>query len=303
MKIQNSIAVALIASLVLSSCNNDEVRETPNGFKFRLIEKGDGRVAIPGDVVVMDLTILDDDDSVWYSSKNGDIPEMVKIREESMKSMELGLVETFRMVSKGDSIVLMMKADDFFPLVWKSPPPRFVDPESIFSAQVLCRDVLDSTAFRKFVKELEAATKDTMIEEEAPQASIPPAEQLELDKTIIEAYLRSKNMKAETLPSGLSYILKKKGTGENIKNGDFATMRYAGQNLDGREFDSGEYSYTVGNGEVIEGWDEIAKVMKEGTSLTVFIPSGLAYKAGGRPPVIMPNAILIFDMECISVRR
>jgi FKBP-type peptidyl-prolyl cis-trans isomerase len=110
-------------------------------------------------------------------------------------------------------------------------------------------------------------------------------------------------MKAIALPSGMRYILKTAGTGPTIKNGDLVVMKYAGQNLDGSEFDSGEYTYTVGRQEVIDGWDQIALVMKQGTALTVFIPSSLAYKASGRPPVIMPDAVLVFDMEVLSVKN
>jgi FKBP-type peptidyl-prolyl cis-trans isomerase len=283
------------------------VRETPNGVKFTIVKKGDGRLAKPGEVVIMDMLIHDDDDSTWHDSRLDIYPEMVKIMDESMKPTEHGLQETFRMISRGDSIIVKMSVKDFFPLVWNTGPPAYMDPEATMTTRILCREVLDSAGYRKFITELDSINTARNVErfEQSGQPSASaatPTEQLELDGKIIDAYLRSKSVSAQKLPNGLRYILKKEGTGETIKDGDFVTMKYAGQNLDGKEFDSGEYGFTVGRQEVILGWDEIAKIMKQGTSLVVFIPSGMAYGPGGRPP-IMPNAILIFDMECIGLKR
>jgi FKBP-type peptidyl-prolyl cis-trans isomerase len=304
MRMRISLAV-LLSCVILSSCNNGNQRETPSGFKFDVIKQGDGRLPKPGDIVIMDMLIYDGNDSLWHDSRSDVYPEMVKILDESMKETEHGLTETFRMMSKGDSIVIKMEAKDFFPLVWNSAPPAYMDPEAPMTTQVLCRDILDSASYRTFIARLDSvnnAQQMERFERSSQEAASTAIEQLALDGKIIDAYLRSKGVRAETLPSGLRYILKKEGTGALIKDGDFVTMRYAGQNLDGKEFDSGEYSFTVGRQEVIRGWDEIAKIMKQGTALTVFIPSGMAYGPGGRPP-IMPNAILIFDMECIGLKR
>ncbi|HZY80724.1 MAG TPA: FKBP-type peptidyl-prolyl cis-trans isomerase [Cyclobacteriaceae bacterium] len=306
MKFLNPISVVIIACVVLASCNSGEVRETPNGVKFTIVKKGDGVLAKPGEVVIMDMLIHDEDDSLWHDSRADVFPEMVKIMDESMKPTEHGLQETFRMISKGDSIVVKMAVKDFFPMVWNTGPPAYLDPDALMITEILCKDIMDSTAFRKYATRLDSLNKAKVAErmEQTPEPSASsPAAQLELDGQIIDAYLRSKGMTAQRMTNGLWYIMKKEGTGAVIKTGDQATMKYAGQNLDGREFDSGEYTFTVGNQEVIQGWDEIAKIMKQGTSLTVFIPSGMAYGPGGRPPVIMPNAILIFDMECIGLRR
>lgn len=306
-RIRITVIIVLTACVALWSCEKGDTRETPSGFKFSVIKKGDGRLPKVGEVVIMDMIITDSNDSLWHNSKLEQYPEMAQIAPEAMKETEHGLVETFRLISKGDSIVLRMRASEFFPLVWRATVPSYMDPATVFTTHVLCREILDSTGYREFITKLDsinfAKGEDRYDDLQEKMTSSPADDQLATDMNIIDAYLSSKNMTAQKLPSGLRYILKKEGKGATAKDGDFATMRYTGQNLDGREFDSGEYGYTIGIREVIEGWDEIAKVMKEGTSLTVFIPSTMAYGHGGRPPVIMPDAILIFDMECLSLKR
>jgi FKBP-type peptidyl-prolyl cis-trans isomerase len=291
---------------VMASCNKSDVRETPGGFKFSYVKKGDGDVAKPGEILIIDMAIVDENDSVWYDNRASDYPEMVKIADESKKATETGITEAFRMLSKGDSILFDMRAKDFFPTVWRTNPPAGMDEQTMFTFQILCREVLDDAGATKFQVERDSIHK-IREEERAVQREQQMAEYLKeqtaKDVIVIDNYLKEKGIKALELPSGLRYVLKAKGEGETIVEGDLVNAKYAGQTLDGREFDSGEYSFQVGKREVIQGWDLIAQSMKKGTSLTVFIPSTMAYGRGGRPPVIMPDAILIFDMEILSVKK
>jgi len=122
-----------------------------------------------------------------------------------------------------------------------------------------------------------------------------------------EAFL-AENKKKEgvvTLPSGLQYKVITEGTGKMPKLTDTVTVNYKGTLVDGTEFDS---SYKRGqpatfpvNG-VIPGWTEALQLMKEGSKWQVFIPSNLAYGERGAGNLIAPNAVLIFDVELISVK-
>ncbi len=110
-----------------------------------------------------------------------------------------------------------------------------------------------------------------------------------------------------TTASGLTYIVTKNGTGAQLKAGDTIIVNYTGLLTNGIKFDSsldrGEpISFPLGAGKVIKGWDEAFQNFKVGDHATLIIPSSIAYSSEGRPPVIPPNATLIFVVEVVGVQ-
>ena len=96
------------------------------------------------------------------------------------------------------------------------------------------------------------------------------------------------------------------GTGAEAKNGDTVTVNYAGTFDDGKKFDSSydrkqPFSFTLGVGQVIKGWDLGVAGMKAGGKRQLVIPSKLGYGPNGQPPVIPPDATLHFTVELLSV--
>ncbi|MDK9707601.1 MAG: FKBP-type peptidyl-prolyl cis-trans isomerase [Desulforhopalus sp.] len=117
------------------------------------------------------------------------------------------------------------------------------------------------------------------------------------------------NMKKEgvkTLPSGLQYKVITEGKGKSPSATDTVTVQYTGRLVDGTEFDSsykrGEAATFVVNG-VVKGWTEALQLMKEGSKWQLFLPSNLAYgETGTVGGPIGPNAVLIFDVELVSLQ-
>ena len=115
----------------------------------------------------------------------------------------------------------------------------------------------------------------------------------------------------ETLPSGLKYKDEVVGTGPEPKSGQRVTVHYTGW-LDqggtkGKKFDSSRdrnqpFTFTLGAGEVIQGWDLGVASMKAGGKRVLVIPPDLGYGARGAGGVIPPNATLIFDVELIGAK-
>ena len=110
-----------------------------------------------------------------------------------------------------------------------------------------------------------------------------------------------------TTESGLQYIDLVVGTGRQAELGDTATVHYTGWLADGRKFDSSvdrkePFSFRVGAGQVIKGWDEGVGTMKVGGKRKLTIPPQLGYGARGAGNVIPPNATLTFDVELLGLR-
>lgn len=99
----------------------------------------------------------------------------------------------------------------------------------------------------------------------------------------------------------------KEGTGEAIVAGKIAVVEYTGMFTDGKVFDSSiprgtPFEFTVGAGQVIEGWDIGVLGMKVGEEARLVIPGKYAYGEQGVGGVIPPNATLIFDVKLIGIK-
>lgn len=110
-----------------------------------------------------------------------------------------------------------------------------------------------------------------------------------------------------TTPSGLRYRDTVVGNGPSPRQGQRVSVHYTGWLTDGSKFDSSRdrgqpFTFSLGRGEVIKGWDEGVASMKIGGRRKLTIPSDLGYGPRGMPPVIPPNATLIFDVELLGVQ-
>lgn len=105
-----------------------------------------------------------------------------------------------------------------------------------------------------------------------------------------------------TTESGLKYEEIQCGEGEEAGRGDTVSVKYRGTLENGKEFDAGTYPFQIGAGMVIPGWEEGIAGMKVGGKRKLIIPPDLAYGAQGSPPVIPPNATLIFDVELLEIQ-
>ena len=107
--------------------------------------------------------------------------------------------------------------------------------------------------------------------------------------------------------SGLQYWEIRVGNGEVAKEGSHVRVHYSGWLTTGKKFDSSvdrgqPFDFTIGNGEVIKGWEEGVAGMKVGGKRQLRIPPELGYGADGSPPDIPANATLIFDIQLLAVQ-
>lgn len=122
---------------------------------------------------------------------------------------------------------------------------------------------------------------------------------------------KKKTKPTVTVPKGVSpenFATKEieEGTGPEAKAGDNVTVQYVGVGYDSEEeFDSSwgkePFTFTLGAGQVIKGWDQGVEGMKVGGRRELLIPGDLAYGPEGRPPTIGPNETLIFVIDLLAV--
>ena len=109
-----------------------------------------------------------------------------------------------------------------------------------------------------------------------------------------------------TTDSGLQYVVIEEGDGASPQAGQRVFVHYVGTLEDGTKFDSSRdrgrpFDFTIGQGQVIKGWDEGVGMMKVGDRRKLIIPPDLGYGARGAGGVIPPNATLIFDVELLRI--
>jgi FKBP-type peptidyl-prolyl cis-trans isomerase len=130
----------------------------------------------------------------------------------------------------------------------------------------------------------------------------------EKNKAEGEKFLKENGAKegVTTTESGLQYKILKKGTGEKPALTDKVSVNYKGSLIDGTEFDS---SYKRGKpaefavNRVVKGWTEALQLMPVGSKWQVFIPSNLGYGERGAGAKIGPNAVLIFEVELLEIKK
>jgi FKBP-type peptidyl-prolyl cis-trans isomerase len=136
--------------------------------------------------------------------------------------------------------------------------------------------------------------------------------QADIDDALLQKYFKDNKIVASKTPSGLYYVITQKGTGENAKDGQTVSVNYTGKTMDGKAFDSNTdpafghvqpFSFGLGKHQVITGWDEGLALFNTGAKGVLYIPSGMAYGPISPDPSRIPaNAIMIFDVELVSVQ-
>jgi peptidylprolyl isomerase len=141
-----------------------------------------------------------------------------------------------------------------------------------------------------------------MVFSKGPAQRAPEADPDQVDVEVAQAAAEE-----VTTASGLRYTDLKKGTGAMPRAGQKVVVHYTGWLTDGTKFDSSHdrrepFTFNVGKGMVIKGWDEGVASMQIGGKRKLIIPSDLGYGPRGAGGKIPPNATLVFEVELLDVR-
>lgn len=283
---RSALMLALCAGaflFIMSGCKNGMTRfkETPTGLKYKIIEDESGDVAQPGDYMKITVRTVVHDSVLMDTYKQG--PGYQWLPLQKLSGRRFDLMEGLSLLSKGDSAEFVVPADSVMNPINRPP---FVEKGDKIHFYVKVLDIADE---EKYQSEL-AKTKE---------------QQGVKDEQIIKSYLDSTHQQATRTENGVFVVVNKEGTGPLPQNGQEVSIMYTGKSLEGKPFDSNEDSsfhhtqpltFIVGQGRTIPGMEEGVATLKEGADATLYIPSGLAYGPHGRPPVIMPNQVLVFHV-------
>lgn len=303
MKITHVLFAAMVATTI--ACSSSE-KETPNGFKYTVIAKGDGNLAKPGQLLLVDFTFKDSKDSVWNDTYKAGMPAPVMINDSAQIATEIGIMQMFRLLSPGDSVTCTMPIKKFFADMAGGPVPPNVD------------STLTMTYIFKVKEITEVANYQAA---QAKVAEEKSAKQLQSDIEAIDKFLTEKGIAAEKMENGIRYVMSKAGKGENAKSQQNVKVNYAGYTMEGVYFDSniktiaqekgvynpgrepyGPMDVTIDQSGVIKGWHEALKVLNKGAKATFYIPSTLGWGPNRVSEVIKENQITVFDIEVLEIK-
>ncbi len=275
--------------------NKVTVAPSDSGVYIIVQNPGSGRSIAKTDFVKINLTVSSIDGKKIFSTLDQNKP----ITFEYGKPFDTkGFDQAIATMKKGSkATVLVPSAMGFGEQGKKDMSGKdIVSPYSpvIYDIEVL--DLKTKAENEKAVKDEEAAKKKTA------------AEAMTTEPLQIQKYLKDNNITAKPTASGLYYIEKVKGKGPLAKAGNKVKVHYTGKLMNGKVFDSSldkkpatPFEFTLGQGQVIPGWDEGLVLMSAGGKATLILPSKLAYGERGAGADIPAYSPLVFDVELISI--
>lgn len=284
-KLMNAIMTIVVVSVLLFGCDGNEFKTSTDGYEYKYIKKGTGDLPKNGEIVVYNMKYIDEKDSLIFET-DADQPAYVPF--DSMQWSNMGpLYKAFKIIKEGDSILIKVPTKTLFEESFRAAVPPSLNPEGSVTFCI--------------------GASSIMTEEEMEMEAMAKSEkQMGTDVEVIDQYLEDNNISAQSTDSGLRYVIEVEGTGNYPQPGDNVTVNYRGSLLDGTQFDSSfdrnePFTFTIGQRQVIMGWDEGIALMKAGGKGTLYIPSPMAYGERGAGGVIPPNSVLKFDVELIKI--
>lgn len=286
--LKTMFGVAVIA-VVISGCDNVDFKKTKGGMPYKLYPAKEGKKAVVGGYLKVNM-ITKKNDSVLQTTY-GSAPTYIPVTKESQP---YDLSEIISTLKEGDSVYSERLVDTFMKRTPGQLPPSFKSGDKIITSL-------------KVLKVLNTE-EETRLDYEKEQTKAS-AGQLKIDDKTLSDFFAKNNIKADKIGGGTYVQILTPGTGEQVAEGKFVSLKYKGTTLAGKVFDTNmdsSFNHTdpmdlvVGSQPLIKGFEEGIKELKEGAKAKIYIPSALAYGTNA-PPEIGPNANLVFDIEVLKV--
>ena len=275
--------------------NKVTVAPTASGIYIIAQNPGSGRGIVKSDFVKINLTVSSIEGKKIFSTLDQNQP----INFEFGKPFDTkGFDEAIATMKKGSKATVVVPSAMGFGAQSKKDG-QGQDILTPYSPVVYDIEVLDLKT---------KAENDKAIKEEEANKKKAAAEAVAKEPSLIQQYIKDNKITVKPTASGLYFIEKVAGKGTKAKAGDKVKVHYTGKLLNGKVFDSSltrkpvtPFEFTIGQGQVIPGWDEGIAMMSAGEKATILVPSKLGYGPQGMGNNIPAYSPLVFDVELISI--
>ena len=288
--LQNSDTLALEKYLQI---NNIKTEKTSDGIYFSTDVEGKGALPQSGDYLQIQYTTELLDGRVVDSNERN-VPFIFQLGFRHVLPIWDNMLSQFKI---GSTVSLFVPPE----MAYGSAGYTGIPPNTPVIFKIKLEKILsisDYEASMKAVEDIERA------EFKKKEIAI-----FDADNKTIDAYIAKNKLKIEKTPSGARVVVNKSDSGAKITNGQKVSVFYEGSFLDGKVFDSNfgktPFSFIVGEGKVIAGWEESIKLMKNKSESTVLLPSRLGYGATPLDDgkiIILGNSILVFKIKVVEVQ-
>ena len=286
----------VLFGMTILACSSDSGSKltTDRGYQYIFHKDIDGPTPQIGEYAYFHIVMRHKDSVLNTSYTMSELPRMRIPAPEDYTSETPAILDALSLMSVGDSVTL------FFPLdSLESVPPAFAEIDIIEYDMVMMEIKTDE----QFKAEMQAV----MMEREAAmeEARAREAEVASMAKSVLDSYNSGTLENIQTTPEGLEYVIHEPGEGPKAKNGDLVAVHYYGTFMDGKMFDNSfsagsPFSFTIGQGGVIKGWDVGIPLLAKGGKASFIIPPALAYGETGYS-AIPGNTTLYFYVEVASI--
>ncbi len=272
-------------------------RVSPNGHKY-IVHKSTGNdLPQPGEYVYFHAQMRNGDSVVYSSRDLGQTPFIQIPLEETPGRQPSPVEDVVKEIGEGDSVTIFINIDTL-----DRKPPGFEDTDVIYY-DVVAERIASAEEYEEDARKRQEERQKEMQVVQAREAEVAG-----LVSNIAKEYANGElEGKIQTTESGLKYVIHENGTGMKAIPGREVEVNYFGALTDGTPFDNSysrgtPFTFPLGAGRVIQGWDEGIALLNVGSKATLFVPYELGYGDAGSPPVIPAKAELIFYVELERVR-
>ena len=285
---------SLLIILLVVGCGQDNTDQTTRrGYRYVHHVDEAGQKAVPGEYAYFNIVMRHGDSILNTSYGMADIPRIRIPNAEEFSTETPIIVDALEIMGKGDSLTLYYPLDSL-----ENVPPAFAHIDVVEYDLAL----VDIKTGEEYQAEMDSILALRQVEMQATQARKP--EVAAFASETLSDYNQG-NLGVETTPSGLKYIIHEEGTGDMPSPGDMVSVHYFGTFMDGNSFDTsfegGEpFTFPLGQGRAIPGWDEGIAYLMEGAKASLIVPPALGYGETGYMD-IPGNTTLYFYVELKEV--